>query len=63
MINSFHSGRATYAEFPGMGHTFDLSPSPRAWLEASEKHQRGEFDQEFLDHLAGWLTGMLRQSR
>jgi uncharacterized protein len=63
MINSFHSGRATYAEFPGMGHMFDLSPSPRAWLEASEKHQRGEFHQEFLDRVDGWLTGMLRQSR
>lgn len=56
MINSFHSGRATYAEFSGMGHGLDLSPSPRAWLEAIQKHQHGEFDQEFLDRVANWLT-------
>jgi uncharacterized protein len=63
MINSFHSGRATYVEFPGMGHTFDLSPSPRAWLEAADKHQHGEFDQEFLNRVNSWLTGHVEASR
>lgn len=56
MINSFHPGRASYLEFSGMGHGLDLSPSPRAWLEAIQKGQHGEFDQEFLDRVEGWLS-------
>ena len=55
MINSFHPRRATYAEFAGMGHGLDRSPSQRAWLEAIGKHQHGEFDREFLERVAGWL--------
>jgi len=55
MINSFHPGRASYVEFPGMGHGLDLTPSPRAWLEAIQKHQHGPFDQEFLNQMANWL--------
>jgi uncharacterized protein len=62
-INSFHPGRATYAEFQGMGHGLDLSPSPRAWLEAIGKHQHGEFDQEFLDRVDVWLSGELRRTK
>lgn len=60
MINSFHPGRATYTEFPGMGHGLDLSPSPRAWLEAIRKHQHGEFDQEFFDQVEGWMRNLLQ---
>jgi pimeloyl-ACP methyl ester carboxylesterase len=55
MINSFHPGRASYMEFLGMGHGLDLSPSPRAWLEAIRKHEHGAFDQEFLKQVADWL--------
>jgi pimeloyl-ACP methyl ester carboxylesterase len=55
VINSFHPGRATYVELPGMGHGLDRSPSQRAWLEAVRKHQHGEFDTEFLQHIADWL--------
>lgn len=55
IINSFHPGRATYIELPGMGHGLDRSPSQRAWLEAIRKHQHGEFDREFLDKVAAWL--------
>jgi len=62
MINSFHPGRASYAEFPGMGHGIDLSPSPRAWLEAIHKHQHGEFDQQFLDRVEAWLRNVLRRN-
>jgi pimeloyl-ACP methyl ester carboxylesterase len=58
LINSFHPGRAEYAEFAGMGHGLDLSPSPRAWLEAIQKHQHGGFDQEFLDRVDSWLTSI-----
>lgn len=55
MINSFHPGRASYIEFPGMGHGLDLVPSKRAWLEGIRKHQHGPFDQEFLKQIAYWL--------
>ena len=62
-INSFHPGRASYAEFPGMGHGLDLSPSPRAWLEAVHKHQHGEFDEDFLNRVEAWLDSVLRNNR
>ena len=62
MINSFHPGRATYAEFAGMGHGMDLSPSPRAWLQAIHKHQHGEFDQHFLDRVEAWLRNVLKRN-
>ena len=55
MINSFHPGKATYMEFPGMGHGLDLSPSPRAWLEATQKHEHGEFDRDFLQGIDNWM--------
>lgn len=60
MINSFHPRSATYTEVPGMGHGLDLSPSPRAWLEAIRKHQHGEFDQEFFDRVEGWMRNLLQ---
>lgn len=60
MINSFHPGRATYAEFPGMGHGLDLSPSPRAWLEAIQKHQHGKYDTEFQTRIEAWLANVMR---
>ncbi len=59
VINSFHPGRATYAEFPGMGHGLDISPSPRAWLEAVRKHQHGSFNVAFLDKVDAWMKGVL----
>jgi pimeloyl-ACP methyl ester carboxylesterase len=61
MINSFHPGRATYAEFPGMGHGLDLSPSPRAWLEAIHNHRHGKFDQDFLDRVEAWLGNAVQR--
>ena len=32
MINSFHPGRASYIEFPGMGHGLDLVPCRTAYV-------------------------------
>jgi pimeloyl-ACP methyl ester carboxylesterase len=61
-INSFHPGRASYVEFAGMGHGLDLSPSPRAWLEAIHKHQHGEFDEEFLNRVVAWMNGVLKSN-
>jgi uncharacterized protein len=55
IINSFHPGRATYVEFPGMGHGLYFSGSQRAFLEDVEKHRHGEFDREFLEQVANWL--------
>ncbi len=55
MINSFHPGRASYIEFPGMGHGLDLVPSKRAWLEAIGKHEQRPFDREFLKQVGDWL--------
>lgn len=58
MINSLHAGRATYAEFAGMGHGLDLSPSPRAWLEAIREQRHGEFDREFLERVESWMRSV-----
>ncbi|HEV3040526.1 MAG TPA: alpha/beta hydrolase [Candidatus Angelobacter sp.] len=55
IINSFHPGRAIYAEFPGMGHGLDLWPSQRDWLESVRKKKHTEFDTEFLKRVAEWL--------
>lgn len=63
MINSFHPGRASYIELPGMGHGLDLTSSPRAWLEAIQKHQHGPFDQEFLTQVANWLDKQVQGPR
>lgn len=61
MINSFHPGRAEYMEFGGMGHGLDLSPSPRAWLEAIQKHQHGKYDSEFGERVIGWMEHHLAE--
>jgi hypothetical protein len=63
MINSFHPGRASYIELPGMGHGLDQMPSPRAWLEAIQKHQHGPFDQDFLTQMANWLDQQVHAPR
>lgn len=59
MINSFHPGRASHIELPGMGHGLDLVPSKRAWLEAIRKHEHGPFDQEFLKQIVDWMDQVL----
>lgn len=61
MINSFHPGRATYIELPGMGHGLDLVPSKRAWLEAVRKHEHGPFDREFLDRIDAWIRKIMAE--
>ena len=62
MINSFHPRRAEYMEFAGMGHGLDLSPSPRAWLEAISKHEHGKFSSEFLEQIVAWMKGKISAS-
>jgi pimeloyl-ACP methyl ester carboxylesterase len=62
MINGLHPGRASYVELAGMGHGLDRSPSPRAWLEAIQKHQHGPFDAEFLERVEAWLNPLAENS-
>ena len=54
-INSFHSGRATYVEFPGMGRGLDRWPSQREWLQSVRTQQHADFDTEFLDQVEKWI--------
>lgn len=54
-INSFHPGRATYAEFSNMGHGLDLWPSQKAWLEGIHKHEQKPFATGFLTRIEAWL--------
>ncbi len=56
IINSFHPGRATYSEFPGMGHGLDLWPSQRDWLESIRKKKHTEFDTDFLKRIVEWVN-------
>lgn len=62
MINSFHPGRATYTEFPGMGHGLDRWPSQREWLESIRKQQHHEFDSDFLVRVEEWLRQHLAKT-
>lgn len=55
MINSFHPGRAAYAEFKDMGHGLDLWPSQKAFLESLGKKHDAPFDKEFLEKVAEWM--------
>jgi pimeloyl-ACP methyl ester carboxylesterase len=61
MINSFHPGRAEYMEFACMGHGLDWSASPRAWLEAIQKQQHGQFDSEFGQRVEAWMRKFLTE--
>jgi pimeloyl-ACP methyl ester carboxylesterase len=63
MINSFHSGRATYLEFNGMGHGLDLWPSQRVFLESFRKKHDAPFDAGFLEKIAEWLKSNLLTTR
>jgi pimeloyl-ACP methyl ester carboxylesterase len=56
IINSFHPGRATYLEFPGMGHGLDLWPSQRDWLESIRKKKHTKFDADFLERVVEWFN-------
>ncbi len=62
IINSFHPGRASYVEFPGMGHGLDLWPSQREWLESIRKKQHTEFDTDFLNRVEEWIKRNLSHS-
>jgi len=62
VINSFHPGRAIYAEFRGMGHELDMADSPLAWLKTMQTGGHGPFDKEFLERVIAWLESVRQQT-
>jgi pimeloyl-ACP methyl ester carboxylesterase len=55
IINSFHPGRATYAEIPGMGHDFCRYSSPADFLNRRKNAQPHPFDDDLLAIVLAWL--------
>lgn len=58
LINSFHPGRATYAELPGMGHDFARYASPADFMNRSAAGQAPPhpYDDEILATILDWLS-------
>lgn len=55
LINSFHPGRATYTELPGMGHDFALYSSPLEFLNRRTDTKPHAFDNEMVSTMLAWL--------
>jgi uncharacterized protein len=55
IINSFHPGRATYLEIPGMGHDFGRYSSQAEFLERRKDSKPHRFDDEVLTATLDWL--------
>jgi pimeloyl-ACP methyl ester carboxylesterase len=60
LINSFHPGRASYAEIPGMGHDFARYASQAAFLDRRKDPRPHPFDDEMLTVLLAWLEQQLQ---
>ena len=57
LINSFHPGRATYLEIPGMGHDFARYDSQREFLtRRKEPNKPHRYDDEVVIVLLRWLS-------
>jgi uncharacterized protein len=57
LINSFHPGRATYLELPGMGHDFAMYDSQLEFLtRRNDSAKPHPYNQEFLHALLKWLN-------
>ena len=57
LINSFHTGRATYVELQGMGHDFGRYDSQLEFLNRRENPSKlHPFDDEVLNVLLKWLN-------
>lgn len=59
IINSFHPGRATYAEIVGMGHDFGRYASQAEFLTRRNSTTPHPFDEEVVTVLLGWLEKQL----
>ena len=55
LINSFHPGRATYVELPGMGHDFGRYASQAEFLKRRSESKAHPFDDEMASLLLQWL--------
>jgi hypothetical protein len=55
VINSFHPGRATYLELPGMGHDFARYSSPAEFLNRRDNPKPHPLDDDFNTALLTWL--------
>jgi pimeloyl-ACP methyl ester carboxylesterase len=55
LINSYHPGRATYAELEGMGHDFAQYSSQEQFLKRRERSGTYPFDAELVRVLFQWL--------
>jgi pimeloyl-ACP methyl ester carboxylesterase len=55
MIDSFHQGRATYVEIPGMSHHFDRQPNQADAMRALPSGKDGEFEPKVLTEIQDWL--------
>jgi len=55
LINSFHPGRATYAELNGMGHDFALYASQTEFLNRRTDNKPHPYDEEVVKVVLKWL--------
>ena len=61
LINSFHPGRATYAELPGMGHDFFKYDSQLEFLtRRNNPAKQHAFDDELTGAIIKWLSEQLQ---
>ena len=61
LINSFHPGRATYIELPGMAHDFYKYDSQLEFLtRRNNPAKQHAFDDEFTDAVLKWLNQQLQ---
>lgn len=60
IIDSFHPGRATYAEIPGMGHEFGRYSSQSEFLSRRNSPTPHPFDDELLAVILAWLQQHLQ---
>jgi len=55
IVNSFHPGKATYREIPGMGHDFGRYAAQVEFLNRRGGAQAHPFDDELLGVILNWL--------
>jgi hypothetical protein len=61
LINSFHPGRATYIELPGMGHDFYKYDSELKFLtRRNNPTKQHAFDDELTSAIMKWLNERLQ---
>ena len=60
IINTFHPGRASYVELPGMGHDFALYSSQAVFLRRRQDSKLHPFDDDILAVIIKWIDEQLR---